>query len=599
MSFIRRLFLPLLTAVAVLFGSVLVAAPARADEVISDQASITKAADWIAQQWADGTYTTGDAGLLADGIMALASARQHHDTMEEMVAGLEQVGPTYVINRADALAKVILTADIAGVEDPAHFFGPDRDLVQELIDYVNAKKAPQAWGGYLATIALSRLGRLDDVSDEGMTYLMSRMIITKDGGFGWYAAAPTGDPDYTGIGISAMLLLSRDDEVAARYREEAATKLASGIAWTENAANRFTNDDGDYFWMASFGGADGASSNSTGMVASALAEAGVNIESPKRAMKKEQAATDSGAAWSNTRMGTRDDIRATVQAIFAITGAGYATADWDDYKRDITVGTAEISGTAKVGEKLTVTSTGWEPADVTLSYAWFRDGAQLPGIDTASYTVSKYNIGKKMTVKVTASADGYADASVTTAPTATVVGMTLKTAKPTISGTRQVGHTLTAKAGSWTSGTKLSYQWYRDGKKLTGYTKSTFALTQYSLGKTLTVQVIGTKDGYESASVTSAKTAKVKAGTLKSATPKISGTTKVGSKLTAKAGSWTSGTKLSYQWYRDGKKLNGYTKSTFTLTKYSKGKKLSVHVTGKKAGYTTVTTHSARTAAVK
>jgi len=87
---------------------------------------------------------------------------------------------------------------------------------------------------------------------------------------------------------------------------------------------------------------------------------------------------------------------------------------------------AEITGTAKVGEKLTVTSIGWEPADVTLTYAWFRDGAQLPGIDTASYTVSKYNIGKQMTVKVTASADGYADASVTTAPTAKVVGMTLK-----------------------------------------------------------------------------------------------------------------------------------------------------------------------------
>lgn len=26
-----------------------------------------------------------------------------------------------------------------------------------------------------------------------------------------------------------------------------------------------------------------------------------------------------------------------------------------------------------------------------------------------------------------------------------------------------MGHTLTAKAESWTSGTKLSYQWYRDG----------------------------------------------------------------------------------------------------------------------------------------
>ncbi|MCW3157451.1 hypothetical protein [Micropruina sonneratiae] len=86
---------------------------------------------------------------------------------------------------------------------------------------------------------------------------------------------------------------------------------------------------------------------------------------------------------------------------------------------------------------------------------------------------------------------------------------------------------------------------------------------------------------------------------LTAATPKISGTAKVGKTLTAKAGTWTSGAKLTYQWYRGSSKISGATKSTYKLTSASKGKNLKVKVTGKKAGYTTVTKTSAATATVK
>lgn len=80
-----------------------------------------------------------------------------------------------------------------------------------------------------------------------------------------------------------------------------------------------------------------------------------------------------------------------------------------------------------------------------------------------------------------------------------------------------------------------------------------------------------------------------------SATPTVAGTLAVGSTLTAKVGAWTTGTTLSYQWYADGAVISGATKSTWKLASAQKGKQLSVKVTGKKPGYTTVAKTSAKT----
>ncbi|MFT3888888.1 MAG: CAP domain-containing protein [Arachnia sp.] len=82
--------------------------------------------------------------------------------------------------------------------------------------------------------------------------------------------------------------------------------------------------------------------------------------------------------------------------------------------------------------------------------------------------------------------------------------------------------------------------------------------------------------------------------------PTISGTAKVGKKLTAKAGTWKpGGTKLTYQWYRGSTKIVGATKSTYTLRRADKGKVITVKVKGTKKGYLTVTKTSAETAKVR
>jgi hypothetical protein len=70
--------------------------------------------------------------------------------------------------------------------------------------------------------------------------------------------------------------------------------------------------------------------------------------------------------------------------------------------------------------------------------------------------------------------------------------------------------------------------------------------------------------------------------------------------LKVAAGAWSpSGVKLSYQWYRGGKKIPGAVKATYKVSQADKGKKLKVKVTGKLDGFKATTQTSKPTEAVK
>ncbi|MFC7765238.1 hypothetical protein [Leucobacter soli] len=173
----------------------------------------------------------------------------------------------------------------------------------------------------------------------------------------------------------------------------------------------------------------------------------------------------------------------------------------------------------------------------------------------------------------------------------------LSGATPTVSAKKlAVGQKLTAKAGSWgPTGVKLSYQWLRNGKAISKATKSSYTLTASDRGKKISLRVTGALAGAEPLARTSKSTSAVKYGALKSATPKVSGTAKAKKTLKAKAGSWgPKGVKLSYQWLRNGKKISGATKSSYKVSSKDRGKKISVKVTGKLSGYSTVSKTSAK-----
>lgn len=197
-----------------------------------------------------------------------------------------------------------------------------------------------------------------------------------------------------------------------------------------------------------------------------------------------------------------------------------------------------------------------------------------------------------ITVKAPSDADYKLTAPTTwthTFPAAAITApKTLTAPQPKITGTAKVGATLRTQPGSWSPGSKLSYQWYVNNTAIAKATGTTFIPSPIHRGKRITVWVTGSQTGYTTISKTSAPTT-VGYGSLKASTPAVSGTPRVGTKLTTKAGTWSSATKLAYRWYANNKAIKGATAKSYTPTAATKGKRLSVKVSGAKAGYVTKT----------
>lgn len=75
--------------------------------------------------------------------------------------------------------------------------------------------------------------------------------------------------------------------------------------------------------------------------------------------------------------------------------------------------TPKISGKAAVKSKLTAKAGTWKPGTVKLSYQWLRSSKAIKGATKSTYTVTKADAGKKITVKVTGKRSGYTTASKT------------------------------------------------------------------------------------------------------------------------------------------------------------------------------------------
>lgn len=263
----------------------------------------------------------------------------------------------------------------------------------------------------------------------------------------------------------------------------------------------------------------------------------------------------------------------------------------------VAAGTPAVSGTPQVGVPLTVAPGTWT-AGSALSYVWKRGGVAIDGATTATYTPVAADLGVSLTAVVTGAASGFAD-NTATVTTAAVVAGVLATGTPTITGSARVGSPLTATPGTWTDGATLSYQWRRAGAPIAGATKASYVAVAADAGKRLSVVVSGALPGYSAAGIASTDTAVVAKGVLSGAKPRIIGTAKVGKKLTAKPGAWTAGVKLSYVWKANGKVIKGAKAPSLKLAKALRGKRLTVTVTGTKAGYVTKSVTSAKTKAVK
>ncbi|AMG82502.1 MULTISPECIES: sunset domain-containing protein [Microbacterium] len=254
-----------------------------------------------------------------------------------------------------------------------------------------------------------------------------------------------------------------------------------------------------------------------------------------------------------------------------------------------------INGTATVGQTLRAAPGAWT-SGAALGYQWYANGVAISKATASSLTLTTAHAGARITVRVTGKKAAFASATVASAATSAVLRV-LTAPTPTITGTATVGQTLKVKTGTWTAGTRLTYQWYVDGVAVARATGTSFKIPSSAALKPVTVVVSGTKSGYAAASKRSKPTAAVK-GILSAPTPRITGSAIVGSRLTAVASTWTGGTRLSYQWYLNGRAIARATGSTLVVTAAMVKSRITVKVTGTKSGYVTAARTSAQTAAV-
>ena len=115
-------------------------------------------------------------------------------------------------------------------------------------------------------------------------------------------------------------------------------------------------------------------------------------------------------------------------------------------------GVPAISGTAQVGETLTANTSGVADVDglsnVQYEYQWLADDADISGATNATYTLADTDEGKVIKVEVSFTDDADNEETLTSGATDTVEAAPTTnspaTGAPTISGTAQVGETLTA-----------------------------------------------------------------------------------------------------------------------------------------------------------
>ena len=185
-------------------------------------------------------------------------------------------------------------------------------------------------------------------------------------------------------------------------------------------------------------------------------------------------------------------------------------------------GAPTIRGTVQVGDTLTADTSGISDDDgldnVSFGYQWLADDTVIQGTTNSTYILVEADEGKAIKVQVSFTDNAGNDETMTSTETETVsfavqpqIANSHATGAPTISGTVQVGETLTADTSGISDddgleNASLIYQWLADDTAIAGATGSTYTLADADEGKAITVRVTFTDDGGNDETLTSEAT---------------------------------------------------------------------------------------------
>jgi len=250
-----------------------------------------------------------------------------------------------------------------------------------------------------------------------------------------------------------------------------------------------------------------------------------------------------------------------------------------------------ISGTAERGEILTSTTGTWTgTGTITFAYQWTRNGADISGATSSTYTLVADDDNADMVCEITATDDegSRVKKSNTLGP---VLGIPTALVDPVASGTPEVDEVLSVTDGTWQGlqPITITYQWRRDTVDIEGATSNTYTLVSADLDALVDCMVTAT-NSIRSTSVDSNDLGPVQSAPVVpsvpviSGVPTIAGTAKVGETLTATAASATGEPTptTSWQWERSDNgttgwaSISGATSNTYTAVSADESKYLRV-----------------------
>ena len=275
--------------------------------------------------------------------------------------------------------------------------------------------------------------------------------------------------------------------------------------------------------------------------------------------------------------------------------------DVDTSDNSPATGLPTISGTAQVGETLTPDTSGVADEDglsnVQYEYQWLADDSDISGATNTTYTPVAADEGKAIRVQVSFTDDAGNAETLTSEATDAVAAAptpnTPATGAPTITGTAQVGETLTADTSGIADADGLGnvqyeHQWLAGDAEIVGATGSTYTVVDADEGKAIKVEVIFTDDAGNDESLTSGATdaaaAAPQTNSPATGAPIISGTVQVEETLTANTSGIADSDGLGnvqyeYQWLADDSDISGAINATYTPVAADEGKAVKVRVT--------------------
>ncbi|KJC62945.1 hypothetical protein TZ00_17375 [Agreia bicolorata] len=327
---------------------------------------------------------------------------------------------------------------------------------------------------------------------------------------------------------------------------------------------------------------------------------GVSVGNTGRQATYTLVAADIGKAITVTVTGSKTNY----------TGASASSAAVTAVAGTLTTTVPAVSGSPLVGEQLTAAVDPWGPSPVTVTGAWTRNGTPIPGQTGTTYTLTNDDAGSVIAYAATGTKTNYTSVTVSSAPTDTVTGGSLTAHRPTLTGTPSVGQTLGVSMDAWgPAPVDMLYGWYRekspdsgDFTLISGGEDPTYTVDTADVGHRLMLVAFGSKDHFVSTSWSVGPTAPIAAGTLTTSAPVVTGSTIVGSELTASTDWSPAPIDTSYAWYRvaDGihVAIPNASGAAYTLTNDDAGFTVGVTASGTKDGYASVELSSEPTATI-